>query len=175
MLRYTYMRAFGLFILLCVSVISYGQQKGPFDLDTTDENYKIVKFVRDHNGKKVGNGVCQTLVTEAYKQKFPHWTDSCSYNLDSLKKHEVTLDKARAGDIIDFHKTKTGEWHTGIIMWVKGPIIWYADQNAAASDTPTKVVPDQGGQTEVFVFSKVQYRMIDVRKRGHTDLWIYHF
>jgi hypothetical protein len=146
-----------------------------FHVDQSDENYSVVEFVKSHIGKKVGNGMCMTLVTEAYKTKYSNWTYDKLYDHDTLIKHEITFDNAQPGDIIRFVYPFPQPSHIGIITAVVGNIIWYANQNSGFDNMPKMEVEDQGEKSEVFINSRVCYEMIDVTKRGNTDIWLFRF
>lgn len=165
-------------IFLCSITLSHAQQQPDNDIfcvDKNDDNYSIIQFVKTHIGKKVGNGVCMSLVTEAYKAKYPDWSYDRLYNDDSLSKHEVVLNAAKPGDIIRFVYPYPKASHIGIITAIVGNIIWYANQNVGSKKTPKMLVDDQGEKSDVFLYSRVGYEVIDVSKRGDANIWLFHF
>jgi hypothetical protein len=163
-------------LLIITSSLCFGQKSSdPFYVAPDDDNAPIVNFVKAHIYKKVGNGICMSLVTEAMKQKYPNWDYRTLYNKDSLISHEVYLDKVKPGDIIHMEWPDKEYGHIGIVTFVKGNIIWYANQNSGDKEIEMKKVMDQGTMADVYWNSHVAYEMVDVSKMGNMEIWLFHF
>lgn len=115
---------------------------------------RVVDFVYNHKGRKVGTGICFDLIKEAYEYSDTNWMEKW----DNKEKFEVAQPDIEEGDVIHFENVMLADSslipaHVGIVCGVlEGGHITYADQNSS------------GGEQEYVQYYR-RYMPVDVDSR----------
>lgn len=117
------------------------------------EGNKIVEFVREQEGKKVGNGQCAELVVKAFRhakmRRLPPYGPEADYCWGTLiatyTSTETPTGKVQPGDILQFKDAKFSDGifnhHTVVVNGVKDKIIDILHQNVGDGEKQYLVQP----------------------------------
>lgn len=155
---------------------------GAFLADSTAPalNRKMLQYCQKQIGRKVGDGECATLVTEAYRiihaKRLPPYGSDADYvwgaYVGTFRPNSYPTKKILPGDVLQFRNarfngrtargtyTSTASHHTAVVSQIRGRTIYALQQNVGRSNVSSvqkrKV---QGGK---FVFSDLKAGWVKV-------------
>jgi len=142
-----------------------------------EEPNPVFDYAINHLDKKSGKGLCLELIVNAENQKYKDWYNDY-FNIDSLRAHEIKLEKVAPGDIILFQDLlmedgREIKYHIGIIFEVEGDTIFYLSQNVGKGKLKEKTI--YGQKSMVLKKSRVLGCEINVNKICSGNLYYFHF
>lgn len=123
------------FLVISFSVLS---QRLP------ENNKKIINYVDDNIGKKVGDGVCQTLVDRSLKSVDKHWDKKYIKTFYGVK---IDHSEIIPGDILIFKGVRDTRMialsHIAIVYKIEDGNIYIAEQNTGKTLKESRVSIDR--------------------------------